>query len=151
LTPVVVAQDGTIKVPAALTYKSGNTKVLTVNASGKFTAKKVKKKTKVIVTVNAANGTSKKLTVYVVPGASKVKRITVIGSPKTLKIGAIKQLTIKLNPASATNVKPTFRSSKSSVVSVDASGNMRALKKGTAVITVKVSGKTAKTKRITVR
>jgi hypothetical protein len=150
LTPVIVTLDGIKKVSSKLTYKSSNTKVLSVNSSGKFTAKKVKKKTKVTVTIKAANGASKKLTVYVVPKASKVESITVSGSPKTLKIGKLKQLTVRLNPTSATNVKPAFRSSKSSVVSVDSSGNIRALKKGTAIITVKAAGKTVKTKEIKV-
>jgi hypothetical protein len=151
LTPVIVTLDGTIKVSTKLTYKSSNTKVLTVNSSGKLTSKNVKKKTKVTVTIKVASGVSKKLTVYVVPKASKVKSITVSGSPKTLKIGKLKQLTVRLNPTSATNVKTAFRSSKSSVVSVDSSGNIRALKKGTAIITVKAAGKTVKTKRITVK
>jgi uncharacterized protein YjdB len=150
LSPAFLPLDGKLRVSSKLTYKSSNKKVFTVSSAGKLTSKSVKKKTKATLTVTAANGLKKNYTVYVVPKASSVKKLTVNGSPKTLKIGALTQLSVKVNPTSSTNVKPTFKSSNSKVATVDASGNIRAIKKGTAIITIKAGGKTVKTKKITV-
>jgi C1A family cysteine protease len=150
LSPTFLPLDSNLRVSAKLTYKSSNTKVFTVSSAGKLTSKSVNKKTKATLTVTAANGLKKSYTIYVVPKASSVKKLSVSGSPTTLKVGALKQLSVKVSPTSSTNVKPTFKSSNNNVATVDTAGNIRAIKKGTAIITIKAGGKTVNTKKITV-
>jgi hypothetical protein len=128
-----------------ITFKSSNTKVLTVSATGKLTAKAVKKSTKVTVTVKSGTK-SKKLTVYVVPKGKSVSAKASV--PGTLKVGAYGWATA--SAGKGTNVKVTFSSSKSSVVAVDKYGKLAGRAKGKATITVKVGSKKVK-KTITVK
>jgi uncharacterized repeat protein (TIGR02543 family) len=146
LTIPVVAYSSDGKT-AGLTWTSGNNSVATVNQSGKVTAKK---KGTAKITAKAENGKSVTVTVNVVNKAKKLKKLTIAGAPKSLKKGKTAQLTVKLTPANATNLSITFKSSKPSVLSVDKAGKLTAQKKGTATITVKAGGKTAK-KTITVK
>jgi hypothetical protein len=138
----IAADDGKYTVTSSLTFKSGNTKVLTVDAKGKIkAAKKVKKKTKVTVTVTAKNGKAVKVTVYVVPKATAHKGHKVKGAPKSLKIGKTAQLKILLKKKTATNLKVSYVSSNKKVLAVDKAGKITALKKGKAKITVKIGTK----------
>jgi uncharacterized protein YjdB len=148
------SSDLTKAVSSKLTWKSSNIKVLKVDKNGKITAaKKITKKTKVKVTVTAANGKALKLTVYVVPKASAHKGHTIKGLPKgnKLAVGKTAVLTPKLKNAKATTLKVTYKSSNAKVLSVDNAGMIVAKKKGTAIISIKVGSKTVKTKKITVK
>jgi uncharacterized protein YjdB len=179
LTLPVALEDATspkTTVKSKLTWKSSNEKVLTV-VNGKIKASKnVKKETNVKVTVTAANGKTLTFNVAVTPKAVKLSKMTV-KSPKKMKVGTVKQLKVKLYGGATekftkatkvdtldpkpligrlvapnhtpTNVKVTFRSSKSSVVKVDKAGRLIALKKGKATITIKAGAKSVK-KKITV-
>jgi uncharacterized protein YjdB len=155
LTLPIALDDSTapkLTITSKLKFKSSNTKALTVSAKGVMKAgKKIKKKTTVKVTVTAENGKNMVIKVYVVPKAKKLKKFKITGAPKKLKLGQIKQLKFKLTAKTATNLNVTFKSSKSSVISVDKAGKLVAKKKGKAVITVKMGGKTVKTKKITVK
>jgi uncharacterized protein YjdB len=124
---------------AKLTYKSSNTSVATVNASGIITAKKTGT---VKITATALNGKKITVTVKVVKKALKLKKVALTKPPKSLKVGKTAVLKVKLTPAKATGIKVTFKSSKPSVIKVDKSGKLYAVKKGTAKITVKAGGKT---------
>jgi hypothetical protein len=146
----VVAYSGSAQMTAKLTYKSSNTKVLTVSAAGKLTAKSVKKKTKVKVTVKAPNGVSRVVTIYVVPKSKAFSKAKVSGVPSSMNIGAVASITARPNATTATNVKVTFSSSNSGVLKVDKAGRLTAVKAGQAKITVKVGSKKW-TKIITVR
>jgi VCBS repeat-containing protein len=130
-----------------LTWTSGNEGVATVNQSGKVTAKK---KGAAKITAKARNGKSVTVTVNVVDKAKKPLKLTITGTPKSLKIGKTAQLKVKITPASATNLNVTFKSSKPGVLKVDKAGGLTAKKKGRAIITVKAGDKTAK-KTITVK
>jgi hypothetical protein len=128
---------------------------LKVNSKGKITptkkGKKIKKKKKVSITVTAASGIKKKITVYIVPKVKKLKKIKV-KFPKTLKRNKTKQLKVKLYPSSATNVKIKFKSSKKSGLFVDKSGLMIAKKKGKKYrVTVKAGKKKVRSKKIKVK
>jgi uncharacterized protein YjdB len=141
----VVLDDSTNKkvaVTSKLTWKSSNTKAVTVK-NGKITAaKNLKKKTTVKITVTAANGKSKVIKVIVVPKAMKLKKVTAkMPKKNAMKAGATYQLKVKLSSASATGVSVTFKSSKASVLKVDKAGKLIALKKGTAKITITAGGK----------
>jgi uncharacterized protein YjdB len=141
---VPVLEDGGKTVSGSkVTYKSSSTKVAKVDSKGRVTGVKAGKAT---ISVIAANGETLKVTVKVVKKAVVLKKFTVKGAPKTMKRGATKQLTLKLAQSKATNLKVSYKSSKSSVVAVDAAGKLTAKKKGTATITVKVGSRTAKFK-----
>jgi hypothetical protein len=144
--PVVLddssAPDKTVS--SKLTWVSSNPKVLTVSASGAVkAASSVKKKTAVKVTVTAANGKSLTVAVTVVPKAEKLKGISV-KAPKTMKVGGMVQLGVKLKKASATGVSVTYKATPGSVIRVDKAGKLFALKKGKATVVVKAGGKSVK-------
>lgn len=121
-----------------LIWSTSNNKVVSVNQSGKVTAKK---KGKANVTVKAENGKSFTFTINVVTKDKKVKKISVSGYKKSMKKGQTKYLKVTLNPKTATNGKVTFSSSKKSVVTVDKGGMITANKTGKAKITIKAGGK----------
>lgn len=123
--------------------KSSKTGVATVDASGVVTAKAAGK-TK--ITVTTSNKKKATLTVQVVDtsAASGVK-LNKKGTVK-LKVGATLKLNATVSPATAATTL-TWKSSKPAVASVDADGNVVALKKGTCTVAVKTgSGKLAKVK-----
>jgi uncharacterized protein YjdB len=141
--PVVLddSSEPRASVKSKLTWVSSNPAALKVSASGKITAdKKLKKKTNVTVTVKAANGKSLPIKVTIVPKAVKLSKVTA-KFPKSMKVGSMKQLSVKLNKATATGVSVTFSSSKGKVVSVDKAGRLIALAKGKATITIKAGGR----------
>lgn len=120
-----------------ITYKSSNTKVATVDAAGKV---KAKKKGSAVITLTAANGVSRSVKVTV---KDAPKKVTLNAKSRTLKKGKTFQIKTKL-PAGSAAFGIRYASSKSKIVSVDAKGKIRALKKGKAVITVKLyNGKKA--------
>jgi hypothetical protein len=157
LTMAIALDDASAKnygkaLSSALSFKSSNTKVLTVDGKGKLSANKsVKKKTKVTVTVTAADGKAQKFTVYVVPKATKLKKLKASGYKTSMKVGATGQIKIAASPASATGLSVSFKSSKPGGLYVDKAGKLVALKKGKYTVTIKAGGKSVKTKKITVK
>lgn len=140
----VVAYEGKTAIAAGLTWKSSNVKVATVSKTGVVKmAKKAKNGKKATITATAENGRKLTLTVYASTKTMKLKKFTV-KAPASLKKGATKQLTIKLSQPKATWQKITFSSSKKSGLSVDKAGNLKALKKGTYKITIKIDKVTVK-------
>jgi uncharacterized protein YjdB len=140
------------KITSRLKWKSSKPKVLKVTKTGVIKAsKKVKKRTKVKVSVTAYNGKKLTWTVYVVPKAKKLKKATVKFPKKArMKKGKFYQIKVKLKSSKATGVNITFKSSKPKVIYVDKAGRLWAKKKGKATITVKVGKKKYK-KKIRVR
>ncbi|MDR1152268.1 MAG: Ig-like domain-containing protein [Bifidobacteriaceae bacterium] len=61
--------------------------------------------------------------------------------PKTLAVGAVKEITGAWTPASAPGVAVTYASSKTSVAHIDKAGRIVAKAPGTTKITVKAGGK----------
>jgi hypothetical protein len=140
----------TVTKSASKTFKSSNKKIVTVSKTGKIKGIKVGT-TK--ITVKAENGKTLVIKVNVVKKAVKLKKFTLSGTPKNkkLKVGATAQIKVNLAQKKATNLKVTYKSSKPKVISVDKAGKITALKKGKAIISVKVGTKTVKTKTITVK
>lgn len=121
LTPIT-SQD-------KLTFSSSNKKVATVTSKGVITAKKAGKAK---ITVKAGK---KKYTVTVTVPKTKTTAINGVKSEITLKKGKTYTLKAKTAPAKS-DEKLTFKSSNKKVATVTASGKIKGLKKGTAVITI---------------
>ncbi|HIV23950.1 MAG TPA: Ig-like domain-containing protein [Candidatus Merdiplasma excrementigallinarum] len=91
----------------------------------------------------------KKFTVTVTVPKTKTTAIKNVPSKLSMKKGKSYTLKAKTVP-SKSDEKITYKSSNKKVVTVNAKGRLKALKKGTAVITVK-SGKKKVTCKVTVK
>ena len=118
-----------------VTWSSSNASVVTVDANGNVRALKAGNAT---ITVTTKDGSyTAKVTVTV--KAKPVVKVTGVSLDKTslnLTEGDTSKLVATVNPGNATNKGLTWSSSNSSVITVDANGNVRALKAGSATITV---------------
>lgn len=112
-------------------WKSSNTKVATVSSSGRVTAKRYGK----AVIYAKANGITKKCYVTVDPSIRLDKSSVTLYKGKTTKLYA------SVDGASR---RVSWRSSNSSVASVDQYGRVRARKAGRATIYARANGKTAR-------
>lgn len=132
-----------------VSYKSSDSKVVTVSSKGKLTAKK---RGTAKITVTSKDGSKKKdtLKVTVKQPVTKVAITTPSTSKLVLKKGASYNIKTKIAPANANNKKLTFHTSKKSAATVDAKGKIKAKKSGTAVITVKSTDGSNKKDKITV-
>lgn len=121
-----------------VTYKSGNTKILSVTSRGKVTAKRAGRTN---VTVTTPNGKRAVITFTVKRAPAKIR---LQAKKKTLKKGKTCQLKVKL-PSGTASFKRNYTSSKKKIVSVDANGRIKALRRGKSVVTVKTyNGKKAR-------
>lgn len=132
--------------------KSSNTSVLKVTgftAGGKITLKAGSKTGTVKLTITTKAGAGKTLTVNVQSGTIKTQKITGVSGKLTLKKGASGSLKPVLQPLYSTQ-KLTYKSSNKNVVSVSSSGKLKAIRKGTATITV-TSGSVSVKCKVTVK
>ena len=120
-------------------WKSGNSKVATVDANGKVTAVGAGSTT---ITVTSYNGKTASVTVTVKAAPTSVK----LSSTKlTLNKGKTATLKATLAPSGAASYAKSWTSDKPGVAKVDAAGKVTAVAKGTATISYKTfNGKTAK-------
>lgn len=139
LNPQMLADDGSTINGADYTVTSSNKKKLKVSDDGTITAVKTGKFT---VTVKAYNGVTAKCSVRVVKAPSKV---AVSPEKPVVGVGQSKKLTVSFPKGGMGTY--TFKSSKTSVCTVDAEGKITGVAEGSAVITVRThNGKTAKAK-----
>lgn len=135
----------------ALTWTSSDASVASVDSTGKVTAHKAGEAT--ITATNAASGVKGTIdiTVYVpvtnmtVPGAQTIAPGETVSVKPTAYVPA----------TGYTEPELTYESNDTSVATVDASGNVKGVKAGTATITIKTkenttSGQTAITKTVNV-
>ena len=113
-----------------LTYSSSNPDIVTVDQNGNITGKKVGN-----ASISIYSPEYK--TTYLVTVTDKIP-LQSISINKTLEINefATSKLTVTFSPSTATNKKITWKSSDTKIVTVDDSGNIKALAPGTANITV---------------
>lgn len=112
------------------TFKSNKKSVAIISDNGKISALKPGE---AIITVKADQTE--------VHCKVKVKQPTITLSAKscTLTVGQVQKISAKVS----SGLKPTWSSSKSSVASVDQTGNITAVKAGSAIIKAKLDGVTA--------
>ena len=138
LTASVNPSDATDKT---LTWTSSDTSIVTVSENGDVTAVAPGS---ALITVSSANGISASCEVTVVARVIEVAEVVLDKSSLEMTEGDTTILTATVNPSDATDKTLTWTSSDASVVSVSADGEVKALKAGTATITVSsANGKTA--------
>ena len=115
----------------AVTWKSSNTSVVTVDSTGKLTAKG---KGTATVSCTAKDGSKKKATCKVTVKIP-VSKITLNRASATMTKGKVFQLKATIAPSTADNKAVTWKSSNTKVVTVDSTGKMTGIGKGTAVVT----------------
>lgn len=128
------------KISKDVTYKSSNSKVVSVSKTGMLTAKKAGTAT---ITVKAKKNSKKKDTIKITVKqmvtsvkASVKKPISSFNGVATLQKGKKYTVSAKVAPKSASNKKVSYKSSKPSVAKIDSKGRITAKKAGTAKITV---------------
>lgn len=126
-------------------YQSNDSSIASVDSSGNVTGRK---DGTTYITITAED----KSAIYKVTVISKVslKGISIPNSYE-LKEGETGKLSVVYNPSNATNKAVTWKSSNTSVVTVDSSGNLKAISSGSATITATSSdGAYIATSKITV-
>lgn len=114
----------------ALTWKSDDTSIATVDANGKVTGVAAGKTT---ITATTANG--KSATCVVTVQAIAVTGVSLDKTSATIKIGSSTTLKATVTPDNATNKEVTWSSSDATIAAVT-NGTVSGLKEGTATITV---------------
>lgn len=146
ITATVKPDDATNK---ALTWKSSDETVATVDATGKVTGKKIGTAT-ITATAQDGSGVSGSCTVTVL---SPVKKVTV--EPANLTLGQNKSYTLKATVevfGSGTDTGVTWTSSDTTIATVDATGKVTATDKvGTVTITATSKADPAKKGTCTVK
>lgn len=129
----------------SITWKSSKSSIASVDKNGKVTAKKAGKAT---ITAIASNGKSASCKITVTTDPAKIKLNT---NKKTLGRKETYTLKTTLVPSTAVTSKIIFTSSNKKVATVDKKGRVKALKEGTAVITVRTANGKKATCNITVK
>ena len=120
-----------------VTWKSSNPAVATVDANGKVTAKSLGMADITVTTKDGGYTATCRVGVQRRPaGDVSVTGVTLNKTTLTLSKGASETLTATIAPTNATNKKVTWTSSDPAVATVDASGKVTGVAKGTATITV---------------
>lgn len=126
-----------------LFYSSSDSSVVSIDSSGNMTGNELGS---AIITIVAEN----KSTSYKVNVVDRINLESISISPSTMTLteGNTGKLSISFSPENATDKSVTWKSSNTGIVTVDASGNIKAISAGTATITAtsKDGGYTASSK-----
>lgn len=142
LTPTVFPESSNEKI----TWSSSNKKVVTVDKNGKIKGIKTGTAT---ITAKTASGKKATCKVTVVNKTKKAATVKLNKTTLSLSRGDYQQLKAQLTKGATDTV--TWKSSNKKVVTVDKNGVIKAVKKGTATITVKTSGGEKAVCKITVK
>ncbi len=118
-----------------VTWTSSNPNVATVDKNGKVTAKKVGVAVITCKTQSGGKTAKCRVTVSGIP----VKTVSLNKTDLKMDFGAVYQLKATVSPSNATNKKVVWSSSNPNVVTVDSKGNIKAVGRGSAVITCKAA------------
>ena len=134
LTATVAPSDATNK---AVSWKSSDSGVATVDSNGKVTAVKAGSTTITITTTDGSKTATCSVTVTAkTPATVAVTGVSLNKSSLSLEEEGSETLTAKVAPDNATNKTVSWKSSDSGVATVDESGKVTAVKIGSATITV---------------
>lgn len=136
LTATVTPKNAANK---AVTWKSSNTKVATVD--GKGNVKAIAPGT-ANITATAKDGSKKSASCAITVNPIRVTNVSLNQSSATLDIGKTVTLTATVTPSNATNKAVTWTTNNSGVATV-ANGVVTAKAAGTAIITATADGKSA--------
>lgn len=128
-----------------VTWRSSNNKIARISASGTLKALKIGR---VTVTVKTSNGKTSKRIINI--RERKAKSIKLKSSPSKIGVGESKKLKASISPRKTTNKTIRWSSSNSKIIKVDKNGKIKALAKGSAIITAKTSNGKKVRKRIEV-
>ena len=117
-----------------VTWKSSNTSVATVDTNGKVTG--IKAGTSTITCTTADGGKTATCSVKIEAAADILPTsVTLNPTSKTVKVGEIFTVTPTVLPSNATNKNVTWKSSNTSVATVDSNGKITGVKAGTSTVT----------------
>lgn len=142
LTPTVFPENSNEKI----TWSSSNKKVVTVDKNGKIKGIKTGTAT---ITAKTASGKKATCKVTVVNKTKKAATVKLNKTTLSLSRGDYQQLKAQLTKGATDTLN--WKSSNKKVVTVDKNGVIKAVKKGTATITVKTSGGKKAVCKITVK
>ena len=128
---------------SSFTYESSNTKVVTVSAAGKLTAKK--KGTAIITVTGASSGWTAECSVTVKALPTSVK---LSPASATLGIGQTKQLKATFSKNGGSSLE--YKTSSKKIATVSEDGEIKAVGKGTATITATTCNGKKATCKVTV-
>jgi uncharacterized protein YjdB len=132
-TTLIAIVEPVTAINKAVTWKSSNTSVATVNSSGVVTGVSVGNATITVTTVDQGLTATSEITVEIpVP----VTGVTVEPTNATLFVGTSATITPAILPSNATDKAVTWKSSNTAVATVNASGVVTGVALGTATITV---------------
>ena len=134
-----------------VTWKSSDSSVVSVDKNGNIKGLKVGTATITVTTEDGSFTSKATVKVTEVPKVS-VSGVALNKSNVSLYVGNSTKLVVTVKPSNATNKGVTWKSSNTSVVSVDKNGNIKGLKAGTATITVTTNdGSYTATCKVTVK
>ena len=138
LTATVTPSNATNK---AVSWKSSDASVTTVDNNGKVTAVKAGSATITVTTTDGSKTAT--CTVTVTANSVAVTGITIDKTEISKVAGETEKLSATVAPDNATDKKVTWTTSDANVATVDESGNVTAVAAGSATITAKAGDKTA--------
>ena len=134
LNLAIIIKPSELSSGSKLTWKSSNTKVVTVDADGKITAVGIGQAT---ITVVSDNGKKATCTVNVTNEDINVEEIILTPLDETISAGGTTQIVAEIKPTNATNRNLIWTSSDDEIATVDSNGVVRGIKSGVVTITAK--------------
>lgn len=139
----VTAKNNKSAVYGGVTWKSSNSKVLTVNKNGKITAieklPKNKKYVEVNISAKTMDGSNIVTSCKVRVCQSVIDLYVSSKQAKEVSMGRNVKFNVGITPSNVYNRKLTFSSNKTSVATVNGKGYIKGIKKGYANITAKAT------------
>ena len=159
INPVSLVKGTTYQVEAAvlpenadnkkISYTSSNKTVISVSANGLISAENIGTAT---ITLKAADGVSKTISVTVTAARINVTEIAVPSTDENISIikGRTHRLNATVKPDNATDKTLTYSSDHEDIASVDTNGLITAKKVGAAALTITAADGITKTVNVTV-
>ena len=120
----------------SVSWKSSDTSVATVDGSGNVKAVKAGTATITVTTKDGSKTATCKVTVSKPVSTIAVTGVSLNKTSLSLTVGESQSLSATVSPSNASDKSVSWKSSNTSVATVDGSGNVKAVKAGTAKVTV---------------